>query len=707
MQLQKAFEDLEFDKLIQAVLPFANTASATERLRQTELYQELEPLRAELKSVEEFLLSFSNLPIPGLQSEEIEDELYYLGIEGSVLDAEALLKISGLCKAVNHLLTFLKKQEEIYPHLLQRCSHIPLEYDVSQSIDSIIDIHGLVKSTASRELASIRKKLTELRRQVERTFQAELVRYRQAGFLDDTKETFLNGRRVLAVMAEFKRRIGGTVLGSSNSGKLAFIEPAASVPLNNEIGFLEQEERDEIHRILKALCAELRLHLERIRQYQEMLVDMDLVRAKAKLADQLNACLPELIDRPHLELYQAYHPLLFLENKREQLPTKAQDLVLHASQRILVISGPNAGGKSITLKTAGLLQLMFQSGFLVPVLPHSKMGLFTHILTDIGDNQSIENKLSTYSYRLQNMKHFLRVADNRSLFLIDEFGTGSDPELGGALAEVFFEELYGRKSLGAITTHYANIKLLVDQLPEAINASMLFDRESLEPLFELSVGQPGSSFTFEVAQKNAIPLRLIKEARQRVDSGKLRLDETIAALQREKGHLTEQTAALEAEKQRLISKEEDFDFRKEEYEFKLLRLQQTQHDNNEFINYGRRLKEWVTLFNGKNTKQVIGQFVKWLKMEASKKAPKPAAKLAPISKQKEKHPHVGKRKRKPVKRELHAGDRVQLAGGTEVGELQEVKNQQATVLFGNFKLQVSLKELQLAEDEDAPATAPE
>ena len=336
---------------------------------------------------------------------------------------------------------------------------------------------------------------------------------------------------------------------------------------------------------------------------------------------------------------------------------------------------------------------------LIPAQPHSKVSLFNHILTDIGDNQSIENKLSTYSYRLQNMKHFLDVADYRTLFLIDEFGTGSDPELGGALAEVFFEELYHRDSIGVITTHYANIKILADRLPHAINASMLFNKETLEPLFKLSIGQPGSSFTFEVAEKNNIPKHLIEDAKQRVESGKLKLDESIASLHEEKNKLTSQINDLAGQQRKIAEQGSDFDFRREEYEFKLLRLQQTQQEHNDFINYGKRLKELLDSYNGKNIKKVIAEFVKQLKIEFTKRqtAPKPQKpKLAPIEKQKSKLDLLANKPIKPTK-PLEKGDKVVIDQGEEVGIIDEIKGKKAFVIFGSLRTQVDIKRLNIPQ----------
>ncbi len=309
-------------------------------------------------------------------------------------------------------------------------------------------------------------------------------------------------------------------MGSSKTGSIVYIEPDATLRYSRELNNLEYEEKEEVKRILKALTDFLRPYVLLLEDYQEFLAATDVIAAKAKYAVSMNGILPEITEDREMNLIDAYHPLLYLTNTKKKAKTYPQTISLHQDNRIIVISGPNAGGKSITLKTVGLLQLMLQSGMLVPIHPRSKMCLFDRILTDIGDNQSIENHLSTYSYRLKNMNFFLRKCNAQTLFLIDEFGTGSDPELGGALAETFLEEFYHREAFGIITTHYANLKMLANELPYASNANMLFDSKSLEPVFRLIVGEAGSSFTFEVAQKNGIPYSLINRAKKKIERGK-------------------------------------------------------------------------------------------------------------------------------------------------------------------------------------------
>ena len=336
-----------------------------------------------------------------------------------------------------------------------------------------------------------------------------------------------------------------------------------------------------------------------------------------------------------IDLREAYHPILLLQNKAQGLPTYPQDIAFSPERRIIAVSGPNAGGKSITLKTVGLLQLMLQCGLLIPVHPGSTTGLFQHILTDIGDNQSIENHLSTYSYRLKKMAEFLRVCDARTLFLIDEFGTGSDPDLGGALAAVFLEEFYNRGAYGVLTTHYTNIKLLVENLPEAVNASMLFDEKTLKPKYKLYVGQAGSSFTFEVAQINGIPGELIKRAKSRVEHDKIVLDRTIASLQKEKSNILEQSRSLSTARKKADATSQALEKTNEKIQAKLAAYQELFDHNTRRIQLGRRIETLTDAyyFKKQTKKSVLAELTRIIETETARRAEKAAELLKEKEKQ--------------------------------------------------------------------------
>ena len=518
----------------------------------------------------------------------------------------------------------------------------------------------------------------------------------------DTKEAFVNDRRVLTVLSTHKRKIPGTVVGSSKTGSLTFIEPLANVALNNEYELLSDDEKKEIYRILQVLTREIAHLLPLIEAYQSILTEFDFINAKTKLALELNCCLPAIGDDMKIELIDVVHPILWKNNKALGKKTLSQYLYLDKSSRMLVISGPNAGGKSITLKTIGLLQLMLQAGLLVPVDPNSKMCFFQQVLTDIGDNQSIENELSTYSYRLKRMKHFLEVSNRKTLLLLDEFGTGSDPDLGGALAEVFFENLYNKKSFGVITTHYANIKLKADQLTNAINGCMLFDTETLEPLYKFSLGQPGSSFTFEVAQINGIPLDLIEEAKTRLDVRKVSMDKLLGELQKEKTYLERLNNEHIAAQQLAQKAKNEYLEKKERFEEKLKTQQETIEVNNKHINSGKKLKQFIDRFQAKNKKKdankpLLDEIAKYISLEKGKM--EETKRIEKLKTEIHLKKPISKRKKEIIERDeferfkIKVGSTVKLISTKQSGTVDEISGELVTVLFGFMRMKVEKEKL--------------
>jgi DNA mismatch repair protein MutS2 len=464
---------------------------------------------------------------------------------------------------------------------------------------------------------------------------------------------------------------------------------------------LLDDERKEIFRILQALTKEIAHHLPLIEAYQTLLVELDFIHSKTKLAIELNANLPGIVRSTRIELIDAFHPILWRSNKAQGKITLPQSLSLEPTSRMLVISGPNAGGKSITLKTIGLLQLMLQSGLLIPVHQNSKFCFFQQVLSDIGDNQSIENELSTYSYRLKRMKHFLNVANKRTLLLLDEFGTGSDPELGGALAEVFFEELYQKKSYAVITTHYATIKLRADRLTNAINGCMLFNTETLAPLYKFSIGQPGSSFTFEVAQMNGIPIDLIEKAKGKLDGERINMDKLLSELNREKMYLqrlnNEHIEAQELAEKARISYQE----RKDKFEERLKTQQDFIERNNIFLNTGKKMKSFIDRYQTTTRKKdankpLIEEVRKYLMVEKAK-----------IDEAKRKvelmKPTIAKPIRKNAKKvvvvdnyqrdKIVVGSTVKMIETRQSGTVEEIKGHLLTVTFGFMRLKVEREKL--------------
>ncbi|MFN6076172.1 MAG: endonuclease MutS2 [Fluviicola sp.] len=702
--------DLEFLQLREWLSGYAFQPTARKRLEELTPSNDFSFVENELHRTNEFKsIRVEGESFPALDFDELLAEIKLLPVKNAVLQQEGFVRIVRASDLVNHIIVFFDKRSQDYPKLIEILSPVFFTRELIELIEKVFDRRGQIRDDASPELFAIRQDIAKVRTQINKNFDKEMRKYLREGLLGETKEAYVNERRVLTVVSSFKRKISGSVVGSSKTGSLTFIEPEVNVPLNNELELLQDDERKEIFRILQQLTRDISHQLPLIEGYQHVLTEFDFIQAKTKMALELNAVLPGIVRQMRIELIEAYHPILWRNNKLLQKPTLAQSLTLDLKQRMLVISGPNAGGKSITLKTIGLLQLMLQSGLLIPVNENSKLCFFQQVLTDIGDNQSIENELSTYSYRLKRMRYFLKVANKRSLLLLDEFGTGSDPDLGGALAEVFFEELYKKLPFAVITTHYANIKLRADQLPNAINGCMLFNTDSLEPLYKLSMGQPGSSFTFEVAQMNGIPLDLIEKAKGKLDENKVKMDRLLNELQKEKTYLerltTEHITAQERAEKARVSYEE----RKEKFEDRLHNQQDFIEKNNVFLNAGKKMKGFIDRYQTMTKKKTANQALleevrKYLLVEKSKvEEAKKKTQLIQASTTK---PTVNpKRKKKPEdevdtfqRDKIKVGSKVQLIDTKQKGMVEEMKGPILMVVFGNLRMKIDIEKLQFVPE---------
>ena len=666
-----------------------------------------------LLQTSEYLSSFSNNnAIPNHGFDNLTNDLKFLAIEDSFLEVGSFRKIATLSETVNVLLLFFKKFHDYYPKLNDKAAQVEYTKFIIQKIDEVVDKYGEIKDNASPELVNIRRDINLVRGKVNQSFGQAMTQCNSLGYLDEIKESFVQNRRVLAVLAMYRRKVKGSILGSSKTGSIAYIEPEVTLHYSRELSNLEYEEREEITRILKKLSNDIRPYLELLKQYQEFLSDVDVISAKAKYANKINAILPTITDEKKLLFRDAFHPILFLSNLEKKEKTFPQSIELNDKSRIIVISGPNAGGKTISLKTVGLLQLMLQCGILIPVHERSKTFLFDRILTDIGDNQSIENHLSTYSYRLKNMNYFLKKCNDKTLFLIDEFGTGSDPELGGALAEIFLEEFYHRQAFGIITTHYSNLKILANELPFASNANMLFDEKSLEPMYKLILGQAGSSFTFEVAQKNGIPFGLINRAKKKIEGGKVRFDKTIATLQKERFKLEKTSKNLKEEEIKTREESKKMETINVKIQEKLERYQELYDANQRLIYMGQKVDDISEkYFNNKDKKVLIGEFLKIVEIENSKR--KKATVKEKVAKEiiqkifieevkvKVEEIRAEKKEKKlkaiPVEKPkvtLKVGDRVRMIDGKAIGTIDKIEKNKAVVNYGVFISKVSLEELE-------------
>nr|WP_315173828.1 DNA mismatch repair protein MutS [uncultured Flavobacterium sp.] len=712
---EKTLQDLQFPTVLETLSDICNTDIGKEKALKITPFREKETLMEALLQTSEYVSSFqNNNAIPNHGFDAITYEIKFLGIEDSFLEVGSFRKIATLSSTSNFLLNFLKKFEDYYPNLNARAARVEYTKNIITQIDEVVDKYVEIKDNASPDLLNIRRNMNVVRGKVNQSFGVALSQYNGLGYLDDIKESFVQNRRVLAVLAMYRRKVKGTILGSSKTGSIAYIEPEATLRYSRELSNLEYEEKEEIIRILKQLSNAIRPYLPLLIEYQEFLSDIDVIAAKAKYANKINAILPQITEERRLFLRDAYHPILYLNNKQKNEVTHPQTIELKQDNRIIVISGPNAGGKTISLKTVGLLQLMLQSGMLIPVHERSETFLFDRILTDIGDNQSIENHLSTYSYRLKNMNYFLKKCNRKTMFLIDEFGTGSDPDLGGALAEIFLEEFYHREAFGIITTHYSNLKILANELPCAQNANMLFDEKTLEPLYKLVLGQAGSSFTFEVAQKNGIPFGLINRAKKKIETGKVRFDKTIATLQKERSKLEKTSQTLKEEESKAREEGKKMENINVKIKQKLESYQELYDSNQKTIYIGQKIEDISEkYFNNKNKKELIGEFLKIIEIENSKRK-KVSAKEAKVITEKKKEvikevevkveeirTFKKEKKLKPVvekpKPILKLGDRVRMADGKAVGTIDSIEKNKATVNYGIFTSKVSLDELELVE----------
>ncbi len=714
---EKTINDLQFPTLLETLSSICNTDIGKQKALEIKPFNEKEDLMEALLQTSEYVSSFqNNNAIPNHGFETINHEIKFLAIEDSFLEVGSFRKIANISITVNILLLFFKKFEEYYPNLNKRAIRVEYTKEIIALIEDVVDKYGEIKDNASVDLLNIRRNMNTVRGKVNQSFGIALTQYNSLGYLDDIKESFVQNRRVLAVLSMYRRKVKGSILGSSKTGSIAYIEPETTLNYSRELSNLEYEEKEEITKILKYLTDRIRPYLSLIIEYQEFLSDIDVTAAKAKYAVKINAILPTITDERRVFFKDAFHPILYLNNKENKLVTYPQTIELDSNNRIIVISGPNAGGKTISLKTVGLLQLMLQSGMLIPVHERSETFLFDRILTDIGDNQSIENHLSTYSYRLKNMNYFLKKCNNKTLFLIDEFGTGSDPELGGALAEIFLEEFYHREAFGIITTHYSNLKILANELPFAMNANMLFDEKSLEPMYKLVLGQAGSSFTFEVAQKNGIPFGLINRAKKKIEGGKVRFDKTIATLQKERSKMEKTSQTLKEEETKAREEGKKMETINVKIKQKLESYQELYDSNQKLIYIGQKIDDLASkYYNSKNKKILVAEFMKLIEIENSKRIKVSIKEVKAINeKKKEVIQEVSEKveiiraekkekklkanlvveKPKPI---LKVGDRVRMFDGKSIGTIDKIEKNKALVNYGVFTSTVNLEALEFVE----------
>ena len=711
---KKTLQDLEFKSVILQVATHNVTILGKLEVLSTTPFSERVDVLEALQLTNEFVTSFDNENrVPNHGFDAISEELKLVRIENNYLEIDGFRKIAGICVTTNVLLKFFKKFHEYYPLLKALSSELEPNKDISETINGVIDKYGDIRNDASDTLYGLRKSIQSVRTKINTSFNSALSMYNSADYLDDIRETVMENRRVLAVKAMYRRKVKGSILGASKTGSIVYIEPDTTQQHQRDLNNLEFEETEEIKRILLELTSFIRGYAPLLEDYQLFLTKIDVIYAKAKYAKSISGVLPEITKHQEIDLVNAYHPLLLVANQNEGITTFPQTITMTTESRIIVISGPNAGGKSITLKTVGLLQLMVQSGMLIPVHERSKLCLFDSILSDIGDNQSIENHLSTYSYRLKQMNYFLKKCNKHTLFLIDEFGTGSDPELGGALAETFLEVFYEREAFGIITTHYSNLKLLANELPHIQNANMLFDEKTLLPLFKLVIGQAGSSFTFEVAQKNGIPFSLINRSKKKIERGKIRFDKTIAKLQKERSKLEKTERALKQNEIKKSQEADKLETTNAKAKKKLQSYQELFDSNQRLVYLGQKISDLGgKYFDDNRKRELMAELFKLVQVENSKRQKVSQkqkkvliAKEIELKKEVEKKVEVIRQQKKKQKakaalippkpkRVLVLGDSVRLEDGRAVGTIDKLEKNKAVVNYGLFTTTVNIDRLE-------------
>jgi DNA mismatch repair protein MutS2 len=683
---QDVFSSIEFDKILEILAQYCLGSASKKRVLQLSLYSNLTKIEALLEETREYLFSIDQQEeIPFYGYESIKEDLFLLKKDGYVLEVEAIFRIQRIIALAEGIIHhFTSEYKKKYPVLFNIADQIIVDKSLNKLIDNIFDKEGNIKPNASPDLAKIFKEIKSKEREASRIFADRLKKLKQAGLLTDNAESVKNGRRVLSVASEHKRRINGMIHDESASGKTVFIEPEEVIFINNYLFELELQKKQEIYRILKDLCHDLRPYAEVFELWEKIIIRLDLIRAKAKFAISYDGKKPKLNEEQKLYLKEAYHPLLLLKNSTLELKTVPFTLELNADDRMLVISGPNAGGKSITMKSVALLQTMLQAGLLIPVDSDSSICIFKKLFADIGDQQSLEDDLSTYSSRLNIMKYMMEKADKNTLVLIDEFGSGTDPKIGGAIAEAILDRLNKKKVYGVITTHYSNLKVYSYNAKGILNGAMLFDHVNHQPTYQLQIGKPGSSFAFEIAERIGLHNKILAYAKNKAGKDSKAIDDLLIDLVREKEELEEKLTNLISKEDRLkkliasyesMNKDLEFRRRKIKLEAKEKEFYSTAESDKEIQKLIKELRENQNLEKAKALSKTVREKKSILSSE-----------IHPLK-------ETLQVKTNFDVKDLRKGDYVKLRSGGQIAELISIKKNKAELMMGMMKVMVPLKEL--------------
>ena len=671
---------LGFNQVREKLSAYCLSSLGSELVEQLQFYTEVQKIAILLKQNLEFKqILESGESFPSNHFVNPDEILKKVSLDGNYMDAPEFLQLAFSFQTILACRDFLEKSKEFYPTLFELTVTVSISNAIGQRIFSIVDENATIKDSASTELSRIRKKLRDeqirLRKLIDQVYRHAIE---QEWVPEGALPTIREGRLVIPILAEHKRRMKGFILDESASGQTVFMEPTEVLEANNEIRDLEHAQKREVIRILKQLTDEVRLQFPELKVAYHFLAQIDFIRAKAKLSIDLSANLPKLESIPVLRWQNARHPLLFmsLKGKREIIPL---EIDLSEKERMLLVSGPNAGGKSVCLKTVGLLQYMVQCGLLIPVSPDSVMGIFQDIFIDIGDQQSIENDLSTYSSHLKNMAFFLNHATDKSLILMDELGSGTDPNFGGAIAQSILHSLLEKKVWGVATTHYYNLKLFAGQQEGIRNAAMRFDEKNLLPLYQLDIGKPGSSFALEIAQKTGLPKDTLEEAQQLVGKELMGFESLVRNLEKEKNELTEKVHNLE----------------KQELELKLM-LSKYDSLTTELESRKKEIIDKAKLEANsllRETNKEIEKTIRHIRENQAerKETLKVRKNLQELS---SRVTHLPMKKELIAEGELKTGDHVRIIGQDSSGVVLLVKGKNAVVQFGEIKSTVTISKLE-------------
>ncbi len=700
-------EKIDFSNIRQLLKNKCISPLGIEKIEHIEFSSNFEHIMQLLNETDEMIqiLTSESDEMPIGDFYDLRQALSRVRLEGLFLDELEIFNLWRALEAVRKLIAFLtKKEENPYPHLSALIPAANCIVLITKRIDGLLNKFGKIKDNASPELGRIRKDIHQIESSISRTLNSILRQAQADGYVDkDLSPTMRDGRLVIPVSPAFKRKISGIVHDESATGKTVFIEPQQVVEANNRLRELEAEERREIIRILVEFTNFLRPYFEDIIASQDFLGTIDYIRAKAIFSIEIGAIKPRIDNVCQLEWNKARHPLLFLTLKKQNKQVVPLDVVLNEKQRILLISGPNAGGKSVCLKTVVLLQYMLQCGMPIPLHDSSRAGIFDRLFIDIGDEQSIENDLSTYSSHLLNMKFFIKNSNARTLLLIDELGTGTEPMIGGAIAEATLERFNNNKAFGIVTTHYTNLKLMADATEGIVNGAMLYDRQHLQPLFQLSIGNPGSSFAVEIARKIGLPEDLIADAAEKVGSDRMDYDKHLQDIVRDKRY-------WENKRRDIRLKEKKLEDTLAKYETEMSTIDKLRKD---LLNNAK--KEAQSLLSETNAR--IENTIRQIKESQADKEKTKAVRdelsafkdklYAEIfqektdnakGKKQNKNIQLNKKQNTEIKPnklvELSVGLTVRLKGQTATGTVLELQGKQAIVAFGQMKSTVKVSDLE-------------